>query len=415
MMKTFIFFLVLSTAASNIPAYAQAALPFLLRQQSPLFIGAGETGTALPMNDPIGFYYNPSQLGYYSRGNSLSVFFMPDQTSLNNLYWPDITSGTYGFTFGYNFNSNGGGIPLSIGAGFMRNKITYDYFFMANSGNSYYTSSYQDLDSFDCFSLGASYNFYLLFNLGFSVKSFRSELSSMPVAGYESGLKTSGTAFDIGAMIIAPLDELLLKETQIKIGGAFFKPKLKASAGYSVSNLGKKFYFVDPAQSNPLPRTERLGYSLNLGFSSKIYGAELPVFEYSFTAETEDLLVSGDTLGNFSYQGLLANIQIGNNLLLLNGGPDIMLHKGHVFNFLNTLILVTGSVTGEHLFGTKTSGWAVSTEGLFTVLEKNVQNPAFLFIFRHFDLKFYRSEISAGPYFTQKPSGMALYFNQIML
>ena len=399
---------------SIIFAQGQAAVPFLLNEQSPLFYGAGEIGTAVPMHDPIGFYYNPAQLGYYSRNNNLSVFFMPDKTTLFNQFNYDVTSNSFGFALGYNFKSNGSNIPLSIGAGFLHNRIDYSQLFVSMGPTP--NTTLNSYNSFDCYSFGASYDYYVLFNFGFSLKSFSSTLSLIPTAESPYGnLKATGTAFDFGAMVIAPFDDLFLKNTEIKIENGFFKPILKSTLGYSISNIGKKIYYVDAAQSDPIPRTARLGYSINLGLKTKIAGVELPVIDYSFTAEVEDLLVNSDTLGNSSYQGLFGDINIGNNLILLNGDKNVIIHKGHIFNFFKTLTIVKGGISSGNLLNVTTNGWAVSSEGLFSILVNNISNTALSYLFRHFDFEYYHSSISAGPYLNPKPSGFAVYFKGIDL
>ncbi len=390
-------------------AQGQTAVPFLLDVQSPLFYGAGGIGAAVPMQDPLGFYYNPAQLGWYSRSHSLSVFFMPVKTTLFNSPTFNAASGTFGFTLGYNFLSNGSNLPLSIGAGFIHNNISYNYSYIINypDGNG---GIYKSEDSYDCYSFGASYNYYVLFNAGFSLKSFNSNLAEP-----ESNYNAAGTAFDFGAMVIAPFDDLFLKEDKIQLGGLVFSPVLKASAGYSITNIGKKIYYVDPAQSDPIPRTARLGYNINLGFNTKIAGTVLPVVDYSFTAEAEDMLVNDDSLGNVSYQGMFGNINIGNNLILLKPDKNVVVHKGHIFNFFKTLTVVSGSISASNLLNVKTSGWAVSSEGLFKVLAGSISNPSLNYIFRHFGIEYYKSSISAGPLPNQEPSGFALYFYGIDL
>ena len=45
----------------------EAAVPFLLLQPSPSLSAMGQTGTALPTEDPFGFIWNPAQLGYTSQ------------------------------------------------------------------------------------------------------------------------------------------------------------------------------------------------------------------------------------------------------------------------------------------------------------------------------------------------------------
>ena len=73
------------------------------------------------MQDPVGYYYNPAQLGYYSQNNSVSIFFMPDKTVLFNNDPIKTTSYLYGATAGYNFKTNGSNTPLLK----LRKKIKY--------------------------------------------------------------------------------------------------------------------------------------------------------------------------------------------------------------------------------------------------------------------------------------------------
>lgn len=399
--------------STNLAQY-QTTVPFLLNQQSPLLYGAGDIGVSIPTHDPAGFYYNPAQLGYYSRINNLSAFFMPDKMNLYQSFGTSTTSSSYGITLGYNFKSSGNNIPLSIGVGFLHNKMFYSYF--VREGPSSPTPSHfnENNYSFDCFSIGASYEYYLIFNFGLSLKSLNSVLGFQPTAETPQPFfnTSSGTAYDIGAMVIAPFDKLFLNNFKLNVGDTNLKPIVKATLGYSISNLGNYKFSIDPYQSESIPRTARLGYNINFGFSTKIAGVELPVVDYSFTAETEDILVKKDSVGNLvSQNGLLGDIKIFNNLLFLNSDNNVIIHKGHIFNFFETLTLVTGRVSGGNIYNIKTSGWAVSSEGLFRILTHYISSAAFNYVFNHFNIEYYMSNISAGPFLNLNPVGFAIYFN----
>jgi hypothetical protein len=404
-MKIRYIFLTVLFSYSFIFAQGYSAVPFLTLDQSPLFNGAARIGTAVPMQDPTGFYYNPAQLGYYSLDNNFSVLFMPDKTVLLNVVPNDVvTSNSYAVTAGYNFKTNGSNIPFSLGIGYLHNILNYN---SSNIQGAY--------DSFDCFSIGACYDYYLLFNLGFSIKSFTSNLGTSPIS-QTVNYKATGTAFDLGAMIIAPFDKLFLSNTQLDIGNTTLNPILKATVGYSISNLGKEVYYVDPSQSDPLPRTARLGYNLNLGFKMKIAGAVLPVIDYSFTVEAEDLLINpyvNQYISGYSYKGILGDINIGKNLIQLKGDDNVLVHKGHIFNFFKTLTIVSGSFSGQQFSGYTTNGWAVSTEGLFNILDKNIANPVFNYLFEHFNLEYFHSENSFSSVYDPKPDGIAVYFKGV--
>ena len=238
------------------PSFSQgeAALPFLELQQSPLLLGAGQIGVSIPMSDPLGFYYNPAQLGYFSRDNNFSMLALPQKTKWLKYFAPniDLSFNTYGMTAGYNFN-NKYNLPLSIGIGYIHNRVNYEEYVINNSTSESY-------DAFDCYSLGASYNYFLLFNLGLSVKSYDSQLNDLPVGEINQTSNLSGTAFDFGTLIIVPVSNLLFENVKYNLDpNSYIKPKFDLSLGYSILNMGKKVVYVDQAQANPIPRTAGLG------------------------------------------------------------------------------------------------------------------------------------------------------------
>jgi hypothetical protein len=254
------------------PAYGQSAVQFLTLQQSPLLLGAGQIGAAIPVKDGSGYYFNPAQLGYFSRENNLSVFFQPQKIDLV----PELENTTfqsYGLALGYDFKNNDYNLPLSIGIGYLHNRINYNYPDLTTSGQ------YNAYDSFDCFSIGAGYDYYLLFSLGFPVKSFTSVLPDYEPRSY----KATGTAFDFGAMITAPVYKLLFNDLKFQINEkSSLMPKADFTLGYSLTNVGKKIYYIDPAQADPIPRTARLGYTFNFGLELSIGRAKnLNLAEYS--------------------------------------------------------------------------------------------------------------------------------------
>ena len=83
------------------PIEGQTAMTTMYLQQSPLFIGAGNVGTASPMQEAMGFYYNPAQLGYFSLENNLSISYMPQKTEWLKNYFPNISIRSFGFAAGY--------------------------------------------------------------------------------------------------------------------------------------------------------------------------------------------------------------------------------------------------------------------------------------------------------------------------
>lgn len=381
------------------------ALPSLTLQQSPLLMGAGQIGTAVLMQDAIGFYYNPAQLGYFSRTNSLSGFFMPQKASLSS-FSPDVTFQTSSVTIGTHVTP-----PLSIGFGYIHNKIGYGTFSIANSNNPNSRNKYESYDSFDGYSLGFGYNYYLLFNFGFSVKSFRSILNENNYNNGNTYRKIEGTAFDFGAMIVTPISKLLLNNTKFYVSDdAALRPKIDFTLGYSINNIGKKVWYVDPSQADPLPRTARLGYSLNLGMDLSMLGTKLNTINYSFTAEAEDILImnDNDTTG-VKYQDMLGDISIKKHLIDLKGDNNVLIHRGHIFRLLETVILSSGRISGNYHRDIKSNGFGISSEGIFKVLSTLTDNSTLNYIADHLVLEYYSSNVNTDSGNSTSFKGLAIY------
>ncbi len=378
------------------PIFAQgeAAVPFLEFQQSPLLLGAGWTGAAIPVKDASGFYYNPAQLGYFSRENNFSVFFMPQKTSWMPYFNIPSNFSSYSAAAGYNFKTSDDGLPLSIGIGYMHSKFDFGTRMITLPGNPPRFNSYSTYDSFNCFSVGASYDYYLQFNLGFSIKSFTSNIGQ----NYEA----TGTAYDLGAMITAPISKLLFDDSKFELGSnSFFKPKFDFTLGYSLTNLGRKISYIDPAQSDPIPRTARLGYTFDFGLElTSGLIKNLNVLEYSFTAEAEDILINRDDYGNSSYKNIFGDISIGDNLIALEGNSNVVVHRGHIFRLFDTIIIISGRRDGKSFDenGRESNGFGISTEGLFKLFNSTVDDPTIKYISSHFALEYYNTNVfSSSP------------------
>ena len=76
-------------------------------------------------------------------------------------------------------------------------------------------------------------------------------------------------------------------------------PVTNLSLGYAISNIGDEIYYVDEAQKDPLSRTARLGYSFDIGLDLSIKTIDINLFNYSFGAEAEDLLIKDIDRENF--------------------------------------------------------------------------------------------------------------------
>jgi hypothetical protein len=410
-MKKYRAYLFLLLITGTVYAQGEAAAIFLEMQQSPLLFGAGWIGAAIPNTNADGFYLNPAQLGNFSRVNNFSLSFMPQKTD----WMPNNFSGSkfnsFSTALGYNFKKENNDLPLSLGIGYIHNKFDYVLSIISDPTNPNYAQKvYHTYDSFDCFSVGASYEYYLLFNLGMSIKSFTSTL--------EEGHEAKGTAFDFGAMITAPVSKLLFDNYKLELGSqSFIKPKFDFTLGYSLTNVGKKITYIDEAQSDPIPRTARLGYTFDFGFDySSGCIKNLNVFNYSFTVETEDVLIDRDNNGNTGYQNIFGSIGI-KNFIGLKGNQQVALHRGHIFKLLETVIIATGRRNGAYYSeeSKKSDAFGLSSEGLFKVLNNMVNNDVIKYITKHFAVEYYNANIFASSFMETNLKGIVLNYRGLEL
>jgi len=381
----------------NAPNFAQGegALPVMTLQTSLPLLGAGWIGTAKPNNDPIGYYLNPAILGYTSQNNHLSIFFMPQKVNWIP-YWPlDLTVNIYGFNVGYNLVDEG--LPISIGFGYMHNVFDYGTFNRTSSYSPEIIGQLDSYDSYDAYSIGVGLDYYLLFNFGMSIKPFDSNLSALPTENEVGTYKVKGIAYDYGAMIVAPISKLFFNDLKYSLYETYYiKPNVNFTLGYAVSNIGDEISYNDDFQKDPLSRTERLGYTFDFGFDTIIKDTEINLFTYSFTAEVEDILIKQTTQdgilgGKFDgYQSLLGDIDIWNNLVMLKTSDKIIVHKGHTLNLLETFTITSGSFKGKgYSTNVGTTGYGLSSEGIFKVLGNSIDNPTLKYFVKHFIIEYY--------------------------
>lgn len=416
-MKKFCSLLMLLLFYTNVFGQGEAAVPFLILQQSTLFTGAGQIGAAIPMHDPTGFYYNPAQLGYFSRKNNLAFSFMPGKNKWMPNFGMDYSFQSYGAAAGYNFGKNNENLPLTIGIGYIHSKFDFGQYLRITP---YYPEgdfvSRDDYDAFDCFSVGVGYDYYLQFNLGFSIKSFESIFGDQRTEPGIGPAEARGTAFDFGLMITAPMTNLFLNDLKFNLSDkSFIKPKVDITLGYSVTNIGKEIYYKDPAQADPIPRTARLGYTINLGI--ELFGMEekLSAIDYSFTAEAEDILIKQGQLSGYEYQGMLGDISIGKHLIELKKDNNVVVHRGHILRLFETVVVASGIYDGRGYNQIKTNGLGLSSEGLFKLLSKALDNPVVSFVANHLVLEYYNTNTFVGSGMDTNLKGMALYLRGIEL
>jgi hypothetical protein len=343
----------------------------------------GWTGVSNPNDDPFGFYYNPAMLGYSSQHTSLSVQFYPSKVDWLGLGYTDFTSNA--INLGYNFKNELNGLNLSAGIGFIHNRLDY-HLFQPSDG----------FDKYDAYSIGVGLDYFVLLSLGISLKDIHSELSDRPNGEESSKGIADINAIDYGVLLSIPIIKLIDENFSIPINDeSKFKPSLNYSVGYSRLNIGDEVYYVDPAQADPIPLTARLGHTIGIGINFITKDFNIKLISYDLILEAEDLLVIRDTLGNSTYQGMLGDIDIWKNLIQLKGDDNVVVHKGHAIEFLETVTLLKGSfVSGfgrGYSYVPKSDGLIISTNGLLKWLNSQLETDLTKFLSNHIELKYLSS------------------------
>ncbi|MCB9259301.1 MAG: hypothetical protein H6612_08090 [Ignavibacteriales bacterium] len=370
-------------------AQGEGALTFTTFQQSTYLIGAGQIGVSIPNDDVLGYYLNPAILGNSARNNHVSFNVMPNKT---NWFWNDMTFHNYGLNLGYDLepilNS-----PIRIGTGFIHNRFYYGEFIITSELGPEPVGKYDSYDSFNCFSLGIGFDYFAKLNFGISFKTFDSNLGATYVEGNIQKVSSQGSMIDYGMLIVFPISELLGNKIIHKIDNSIsLMPITNLSIGYSLSNIGDEIYYIDEDQKDPLSRTARLGYTLEFGYKLKIEDVELNLISYSFSAEANDIMVEprNEFFTGIKYQSGIGDINISENLISLKANDLVNVHKGHIFNFLNTLNLTYGYFSGRgYPTVNKTDGIGFSTKGIFKLLKKLSNNYTINYISDHIIFEFF--------------------------
>jgi hypothetical protein len=377
---------------NNMFAQGDAAVSMLYLNPSPKLNGMGMVGTALPNDDPAGFYYNPAQLGYISQTNNVSFQIYP-----SNVDWLGFNFLSYentSFNIGYNFKNLLGGLNLSAGFGYIHSKMDWGNFIFTGPDSPTPLYSADSFDQFDAYGFGVGIDYIIQFNIGLTYKNILSHLPAYTFGG-PSIFDAKVSTVDYGLLLTVPITKLIVPKLQFPLLNDLpASPYLNLSIGYSQSNVGNAVYYIDPAQADPLPRTARLGYSISTGLNVKINGSSFKVLNYDFTVDTDDDLIQSDLNGTKpSYQKFLGDISIGKNLVGLKGNENVVVHKGHNINLFEIVSFQIGRFDGRGYYNDKSSGFGIQTKGLFTLLKNVSNNNVLNFIADHLDIQYYSTTL----------------------
>ncbi|MBS4035450.1 MAG: hypothetical protein KGZ85_13345 [Ignavibacterium sp.] len=393
-------------------AQGEAAVPFLLLQPSPSLSAMGQTGTALPTDDPFGFLWNPAQLGYSSQNNNLSYIFYP-----NKLHWlPVFNSGlevkAVAFNAGYNFKELIG-FPVSAGFGYSKVELNFGEFVQTGPGSPDPIGTFEPKDFYNAYSIGLGLDYLVQLSIGYTVKDVTSFLADFSPSPDSGEVKAETTVKDFGILLDVPVLKLIDDKMNIVLSEKLTAyPTFNFSLGYSKSNIGDSINYSGLIQSDPLPRIERIGYGISAGFDLAEDNLRFNAFNLSFTVEADDILISrsGMPSGHWEYQD---DLDIWENVILIKGNNKIVSHAGTKLDFAETFSYSFGHFSGRGFDSRKTNGYELKIKGLLKAVAYWVNHPVTNFLRDHFDVRYYNTNFFADHELETKMTGLAFHLKNI--
>ncbi|MFO7525794.1 MAG: hypothetical protein R6W68_10095 [Ignavibacteriaceae bacterium] len=414
MKASFVVFCLTSILFFNTFTFAQgeAAVPFLLLQPSPSLSAMGQTGTALPTDDPFGFIWNPAQLGYTSQHNNLSFIFYPSKLEWLPTFNLGLEIKGSAFNAGYNFKDLIN-FPLSVGLGYSYTELNFGEYLRTSGSGASLSGSFYSKDYYHAYSLGLGIDYFVQLNAGITFKHITSILSDPPTQPEIGEGKAEPSVIDFGLIINVPLLNLVYKNLRLELKNDLnLIPEFNFSLGYSKSNIGDEVSYVVPDQADPLPRLDRIGYGISTGIDLISDNFQLNTFNFALTVEADDILIRKDASGWF-YQSTLSDLRFWKNLINIESTNNIVSHIGLKFDFFETLTLYKGHFSGRNIDERKTNGYEIKASGLFKLWALWANDPITDFLSNHFDLKYYNTTFFADHYFETKMTGLAFYIKNI--
>jgi len=391
--------ILLSFFQTNNYAQGEAAVPFLLINPSPSLSAMGATGAALPTSDPFAFLWNPAQLGYNSLHNNLSFIFYPTAVDWIPAFQWDLEITALAFNVGYNFKDIIG-FPLSIGFAYSNPEIDFGTFY---TGQPVPVTTSEPKDYYSAYAFGIGMDYYVQLSLGYTIKSVHSDLNSQ--------ISAEATISDFGILLNIPVIKLIDKNLLLDLDeGLNGKPTFDFSLGYSKSNIGDEIVYIDAAQADPLPRTDRTGYGLSAGFDLISEKLHINMFTISYTSEAEDILITRSEDG-WEYQPTLSDLNFWKNIVMNEGDEDIISRTGTKLEFVESFAYYFGHFSGRgYPYARETNGYEFRLKGLLKMYALWANTPVTDFLSDHLDIRYYNTNYFANSSFETNITGLAIYF-----
>lgn len=356
--------------------------------------GMGGIMSSTPSSSPSAIIFNPAQLGFLSRTYFLSAEFYTMNPHWNNGFGrSDQLLSSYTIMSGHRFTQ------LSIGFSYSRISLDMGEITLIDRSNSNEPKIFQIYDVADNFSIGLGFQYGILqWGIGLTIKQITSHLPGISTSGQLTGFVARPIGADLGLLFNIPIADLFIDKENPSAKPIV--PFTDLSIGYAINNFGENVYYADAAQSDPLPRTARLGWSAEVGYRYRSEHATITLGSIMIAREAEEYLFARHPNGHVYYKNLpTGNMNISRSLLEGKYYDYVTIRKGFALSFLETITIRSGSFhySGINAYGT--NGITVSTNGIFKFLSffsQDNQSSIMDFIFNRFEIRYNQSHYSGS-------------------
>jgi hypothetical protein len=139
-----------------------------------------------------------------------------------------------------------------------------------------------------------------------------------------------------------------------------------------------------------------IGYSLELGLELNKAKERWTLIKITCGHDAEDLLVVPDGTAGWKYISGLADIKLGDNLLLGKSNSAIVQRTGWQVNLFDLFAYRVGRWDGEGFRIIGTSGFSINMNPLFRYLKTKVESDLMAFLAEHVNIAYSRSAYSGA-------------------
>ncbi|MDD8019123.1 MAG: hypothetical protein PHP42_12170 [Bacteroidota bacterium] len=401
-MKRSMLIALLAICQFSIPfdAFSQAwttAVPFLLISPSVESNGMGGVMLSVTPTSPSAMIFNPAQLGMMSQTHTFSTDFYSDVTLwLPHFHLSDLWINSYSFMYGLKLDSSLHN-NMSVGIGYSRVLLNLGEFIATTENGGQILGSFHGQETSDNYSLGFAMDVGVRLGFGTTIKKINSDLGMIGLGTHAGPLNADVTAFDLGIIAKAPLIDLLFKEEAEQFIN--FIPTFDFSLAYAINNIGGNVSYGDAAQSDPLPRNARLGWSIEAGIKYDFNAQSYTLLTLTFAREAENILATRTPNGGIGdYKGPIGDIDIYQNLILSKQKGYVEVRKGFAIGFLETFTYRQGSYNGDGNLNYTTEGYSLSSRGIVKLIASTLKEENGFdlrkYFLEHFEIRFSQSEYS---------------------